>query len=791
MPQVRDYIAFVCCPPCNILLAATLGEACQFFLMWVRFNDHFQQEWISEFKIVDYGLQGMKDDCAFDVASELLSEIIFQSSRRSWNTLFGDLSKAINECVNLLVAAVADENDDLVDSINYVVVDFAFYYLGEIIGDQHLGSSVFDCILNASNAGDYKTIEMSFRIWEAMTNYLKQNLGNNLPRHLEPILQRLVMVLLEKLKYAENALNWNSQKRDDFREFRHVIGDCLKDCCELLGVDVVLGLLSQPSSENTWPSLEARLTALRLVASMIDDTKPYPELLSIFSHLSSFWSTATSQRLYLLEYAIVLAISSYAPWIHLHHKKFDSGGLAPIVSILQQTISRHGATDMSNVTSKEDDKVLVAASFSLYQLCKYCNVDLAPSYGSLVHSLYNAFEAYPNVSVPESLFKSLLCLILVTDNSISMLVSLAQDLIQNKLTSLLQRSDSNTTQPLISALLERYRVLLEESRPEKEALDGGSTSGHPLSSHFCESLSLLRSLYALAATPVNASMEVESNRHYNGLLEQLAKLLKTAMQVIPSSSLLETGGFAALLSLLSFAFETSKHSSVIYISQTLVRQFSYDPNASRPLLLYLKDIHDYMITLGGAQPESISGNAIEDYFYLISVILEYFPDAFYLHPEPAYYPTQVVFLGIKFLSSCVDPSGGKIIPEQLLICFTILLEVFYSLNDSNHPVELRQALKERLLPLATPCFSVILKLVVQFLPHSMVPDASKVLYYFLCQLIPTESLRLVTELILGFHQFSPFEKEQFLANFKEINHEKSLTKFLRSLSRTAERHGAL
>lgn len=41
---------------------------------------------------------------------------------------------------------------------------------------------------------------------------------------------RLIDVMIKHLRYPPNLSEWTAKERDEFREFRHVIGDVLKDC---------------------------------------------------------------------------------------------------------------------------------------------------------------------------------------------------------------------------------------------------------------------------------------------------------------------------------------------------------------------------------------------------------------------------------------------------------------------------------------------------------------------------------------------------------------------------------
>ncbi len=46
---------------------------------------------------------------------------------------------------------------------------------------------------------------------------------------------RLLDLMIVHLHYPQESHEWSASEKDEFREFRHVIGDVLKDCAKVLG----------------------------------------------------------------------------------------------------------------------------------------------------------------------------------------------------------------------------------------------------------------------------------------------------------------------------------------------------------------------------------------------------------------------------------------------------------------------------------------------------------------------------------------------------------------------------
>ncbi len=84
-------------------------------------------------------------------------------------------------------------------------------------------------------------------------------------------------VMIRHLHFPEDPSSMNAQELDDFRSFRHVMGDTLKDCCFVLGaehclttvyeyVTTALTASNAAGVAVAWQGIEAPLFSLRSMA---------------------------------------------------------------------------------------------------------------------------------------------------------------------------------------------------------------------------------------------------------------------------------------------------------------------------------------------------------------------------------------------------------------------------------------------------------------------------------------------------------------------------------------------
>ena len=729
---------------------------------------------------------------------------------------------------DLLQHAMQEENEELLESIAYILADYAYYYLGELVTDEAIGKVVFALILDAADhSGDYKIIEMTFRIWENLTDFLKQQQSAT-TGYMQEILASLVRILLKKLQYpsegSSSLSSWTSQKRDDFRAFRHCIGDSLKDCCDLLSIDLVLSILvpslGATSDISLHVELESKLTALRLVSSCIQDAVAYSSLSRLFVELPHLWSMTKHPNVgkdpeitSLLQYAIILIISSYSPWIDLHVR--NPTELLQLFTLLKEALE--SSVDSSSVNdSRQLQSVFGASCLALRHFCQCCSprlLSIYPESGQIVHHFYTIHETTLTIDT-DCLFKSLVFLILAANGSSSdeMVLKLATDLVQHKIAPLLKvtHAGNASTSALTIAYLERYKILIEESKVQGKfngnySDEAVASSNHPLLDNFRIFLQVL--LFDYHHT-MQSSLD-------GPLEESICKVIRVALHSISSESFLlkrsnEETLFSTLIDFMQIAFNKSTNpTAILYLTQTLIRQFSHlNPPYTTTILAFVTQIHGDLLTM---TPGRVTWTVqlLEDYFHLIAVMMEYLPEAVLCQQSYnssssttastsilIYPPQSILQLVMSFLDTLQDCEFD---PAQLHIMFTVTLDLLHVLfEETSYPIN-PSHLNPSLMPVM---MKSLWRLAIQVFPAAspLIKDVSSIISLIIRvdTALSLHILKMECVQLLPDHLFSPYEKNRLQNEIEvllllggqpgdENSNRKNLILFLRQVARTFQR----
>ena len=169
-------------------------------------------------------------------------------------------------------------------------------------------------------------LELTFNFWAALPAELSSfNESANVESRQEPFIylfSRLFGALVRGPLIFKSG--GSAEDIDRFREFRHVVGDCLKDCVRVLGSTEALILVNtQLSAQIPLIQREAALFALRTISSSVDpretEAMPLiaPLLLAILQELLQSPVVLEQQSLNMIS-AVVLNVGCYSEWLRYH-----------------------------------------------------------------------------------------------------------------------------------------------------------------------------------------------------------------------------------------------------------------------------------------------------------------------------------------------------------------------------------------------------------------------------------------------------------------------------------------
>ncbi|KAJ3112380.1 Nuclear import receptor [Physocladia obscura] len=328
-----------------------------------------------------------QDDAVFDTAVDVISEIIrrtgsLSSAGRESATvqpLIESIYTGLGSLSGILNFSITTENEDKARALCRLFVSAGESYMNLILSNWNSWQIIVAAILRCTSIKDLEIVAITFQFWMALADEVEAVLKSsnaNLPstQTLIGVYRQLNDVMIEHLRYPLNN-DWTAKERDEFRDFRHNMGDVLKACVFVLGqqealarpYNILKGFIVDGSAGGSldpsipWQRVEAPLFALRTIGRNISDEEGtvLPVIMSMLPQLPQHPK---------VRYAAILVIGRYASWTK-HHPEFIP---------YQMTFISKGF---------EDSESISAASQSLRYLCDECG-DRLVDYLSQLHPFY-------------------------------------------------------------------------------------------------------------------------------------------------------------------------------------------------------------------------------------------------------------------------------------------------------------------------------------------------------------------------------------------------------------------
>lgn len=256
-----------------------------------------------------------------------------------------------------------------------------------------------ECVLECALLDKERdAIGVTFDFWYELKLYLVLDIYIEARVQFVDIYSKLVDVLIQRLEYPTpedstetDLFDGDREQEEKFREFRHQMGDVLKDCCEILGVTdcltkvldrikVWMGLYASQATADSvphWQELEAPLFSMRAMGRMVDKEENIilPQIIPLIVQIPSHEK---------LRFASIMVLGRYTEWTS-NHPEFLEAQFGYIVSSF-------------NVDSKE---IILAAAMSLKYFCSDCKHHLSGQVEQLQNFYNNTLDKLPQVSQEE------------------------------------------------------------------------------------------------------------------------------------------------------------------------------------------------------------------------------------------------------------------------------------------------------------------------------------------------------------------------------------------------------
>lgn len=284
--------------------------------------------------LLDTIFQALTVESSFDSAVECLSAI-FKETREvdeSLSTIKTLFPRVVALRPRIAAASEAEDIDQLKGLTRiFAEAGEAWVVLIARMPDDFraLVEAVLEC---AARDKDRDVVALTFLFWYELKQYL------TLERYIEArakfadLYSKLVDIMINHLQFPvpesgneADLFDGDKEQEDKFREFRHQMGDVLKDCCEVIGVteclrksyDLIQHWVSQNASQAQngqvpqWQALEAPLFSMRAMGRMVtpDENIMLPRLIPLITQIPD------QEK---VRFQAVMALGRYTEWTAQH-----------------------------------------------------------------------------------------------------------------------------------------------------------------------------------------------------------------------------------------------------------------------------------------------------------------------------------------------------------------------------------------------------------------------------------------------------------------------------------------
>ncbi|KAI8349778.1 armadillo-type protein [Mortierella sp. GBAus27b] len=336
------------------------------FLSWLRSGDIATSS-LSNNPLLAFSFKALQMPELFDIAVDVVCELIYQTkdieeSMAVIQEIYPNLLPLRQE----IVKSIEDGNEDNVRGYCKIFVEAGECYLSLVVRHTEHFRGIVEGIAVCTAFHDLDIVPMTFRFWYQLADELRRNEEAKLM--YQDVYDKLVDVMIKHLHYPDDLDSWSAKERDDFKDFRHVMGDVLKDCCLILGSRIPLGkaymLITQAATKSPpkWQEVEAPLMALRSMGAQVEpeENEVLPEIMKLLSQLPEHPK---------IKYAATLVIARYGSWTD-KHPEFIEYQLGFISS------------------GFENEDVVAASALALKLLCRECSSHLL-NYLNQLHAFFS------------------------------------------------------------------------------------------------------------------------------------------------------------------------------------------------------------------------------------------------------------------------------------------------------------------------------------------------------------------------------------------------------------------
>ncbi|EON66053.1 hypothetical protein W97_05296 [Coniosporium apollinis CBS 100218] len=591
-------------------------------------------------------------------------------------------------------------------------------------------------------------ISLTFNFWYELKQYLTLEKYIQARLQYVDIYSKLVDIMIGHLEYPKpesgnerDLFEGDREQEEKFREFRHQMGDVLKDCCEVIGVTECLqksyalienwvstyGPQASAGHVPEWQKLEAPLFSMRAMGRMVpsDENIMLPRLMPLIVQIPDHQK---------VRFQAVMALGRYTEWTSKHPDT-----LQPQLNYIMAAFDH---------TSKE---VIRAAALSFKFFCNDC-ADLLKDYiPQLQHFYESVLDKLPPSSQDE-----------VTDGVASVIAKLPPDQIYptmklycdpviKSLMTMAQHAVDEKSRLALADKLQLITIFMQWIQPYVEP-----TQPNP-AVKYCEEIFPVLAIIA------------ENNLNFTPILERVCRCWRYMVLSYRTSM---APLLPQLAEKLAAGFAATRQGCFLWASDAIVREFSdgaehVDPATTDAIFHFFEtQAKTFLKALNDLPPEELP-DVIEDFYRLCLDSL-------------LYYPYRAISSPLMGPIMEAASTALTLLKEEPLLATLHFLRDFlaYGSEDSpssnfdqqrsSNPLEVQAAVKQLVTAHGEVMVQRLMTGMMYSFPRDCFPDASGVLLA-LFQLMPQQVAAWVrnTVALLPPGSITPQESERLLNNITQ------------------------
>lgn len=469
---------------------------------------------------------------------------------------------------------------------------------------KSLVEAVLECCMRDN---DRDAISLTFIFWYELKQYLTLEKYSQARASLAGLFSKLVDIMIKHLEFPTpesgdeaDLFDGDREQEEKFREFRHAMGDVLKDCCEVIGItecltksyDLIQGWGQRYASHATdakvphWQQLEAPLFSLRAMGRMVnaeEDTvlpRVIPLIVTIPDHEK-------------LKFQAIMALGRYTEWTSQHPETLEAQ--------LNYVISGF---------NHESQEVVQAAALAF----KFLGTDCQKLLGSHIGQLHQFYEGVLDKLKPtsqEEVTEGVAAIVAVQPiEEIYESLKTFCDPVMRRIMSLAQSAADDAGQKAVADYLQLITIFVQLVSPYVAPSEPNPAV------KYCQEI--LPALAMIASNFPNSSP----------ILERVCRCWRYMVisYRIAMATLLPT-----LAQNLAEGFQTSRQGCFLWATDAVVREFSegaeyVDQSTSEAVYqFYEQQVVVFLRILNELSPTELP-DIIEDFFRLATDAVRFYPE---------------------------------------------------------------------------------------------------------------------------------------------------------------------